>query len=110
MPRSQGGSGSRACNGEELQNNTHTQSKQRVQLSVLDYDLLWIIVHIFAVGGSLLGALGGVAGLGGDEGVPLGVVTKAGGHRDEDSEDELERGRGGAGKPHPATDKSSSQR
>ena len=72
--------------------------------------LLGVVVHIFAVGGALLGALGAVTRLGGNEGVLVTVVCEAGAHQEEEREDELQGEGREAGKSHPANSKSSPQR
>ena len=72
--------------------------------------LLGVVVHIFAVGGALLGALGAVTRLGRDKGILVTVVSEAGVHQDEEREDELQGEGREAGKSHPANSKSSPQR
>ena len=71
----------------------------------LRYHLLGVVVNIFTEGGALLGALGAVTWLGGNEGVLLAVVRQGGGHHQEEGQGQGEE----TGEPHPANSKSSSQ-
>ena len=72
--------------------------------------LLRIVIHIFTEGGALLSALGGVARLGGNEGILVAVICDAGAHHQKEREGELQGEGGDTGKSHPENSKSLSQR